>query len=381
MYDVIVCGGGPAGLTFSRYVAEKGFTVLVLEKKKTIGEPRHDSGATYPGTVTEHGLPLEVVANACNGVIFETPTKKIKREFKEEGYILNRREFDRQLALKALDNGVDLQVCSRVVKVDDAVYYRQLGDTQETKYRLAVDATGGETSWIAAQKGLSRPTGIFTTTVEYEVFCKEMDSPHIAHHGLGDYAPFGYAWFYPTGDRSAVVGCSRKEGTPPQVKEALQTFVKNVVEKRATHVRPVEIHMCTNKDYQPERTYADRLLVIGSAAKHNNPLWNEGIRYVMHQAKRNAEICSKLLEKDTLQARDLKACEDDWKKNRGSMWDYLKDLHEKGARLTNEQWDDLLGVLETVDDDLFIRICKSELTRKDVLKSSIKLAKLVASWK
>ncbi|MBU7046285.1 MAG: NAD(P)-binding protein, partial [Theionarchaea archaeon] len=37
MYDVIVCGGGPAGLTFSRYVAEKGFTVLVLEKKRTIG--------------------------------------------------------------------------------------------------------------------------------------------------------------------------------------------------------------------------------------------------------------------------------------------------------------------------------------------------------
>ena len=62
MYDVIVCGGGPAGLTFSRYVAEKGFTVLVLEKKKTIGEPRHDSGATYPGTVTEHGLPMKVVA-------------------------------------------------------------------------------------------------------------------------------------------------------------------------------------------------------------------------------------------------------------------------------------------------------------------------------
>jgi hypothetical protein len=63
------------------------------------------------------------------------------------------------------------------------------------------------------------------------------------------------------------------------------------------------------------------------------------------------------------------------------MWDYLKDVHEKGSRLTNEQWDSLLDVLESVDDALFIRICKSELTRKDIVKSSVKLAKLVAAWK
>ena len=36
MYDVVVCGGGPCGLTFSRYLAEKGFDVVVLEKKRTV---------------------------------------------------------------------------------------------------------------------------------------------------------------------------------------------------------------------------------------------------------------------------------------------------------------------------------------------------------
>jgi digeranylgeranylglycerophospholipid reductase len=381
MYDVVVCGGGPCGLTFSRYVAEKGFDVVVLEKKRTVGEPRHDSGATYPETICEHGLPIDVVANRCNGVVFETPTRHIRREFSEEGYILDRRRFDRVLAQKAVDAGVVIEVGAHVSGGDGRVHYRKFGRVHEVEGRLTVDATGGENSVLAVQKGLSHPTGKATTTVEYEVFCRKIDTPTIAHHGLGDFAPHGYAWIYPTGDKSAVVGCSQIGEQPAAVRNTLEYFMKTVLERRAHHPVPVEIHVCTNSDYTHEKTYADRLLVMGSAAKHNNPLWNEGIRFVMHQAKRNADICSKLLEKDRLTAKDLKACEDDWKKNRGSMWDYLKDVHEKGSRLTNEQWDSLLDVLESVDDALFIRICKSELTRKDIVKSSVKLAKLVAAWK
>lgn len=384
MYDVIVCGGGPAGLTFAKNVAEKGFDILVLEKRMAIGEPRHDTGATYTGTVTEHGLTMDVVANTCNGVIFETPTKKIQRVFETDdvGCILDRRTFARALAMKALDAGAVIQVCSTVSTfTGGGVQYNRFGNTAEVSGRLTVDATGGENSLIARQMGLSHHTGKKTTTVEYEIFCKEIDNPNIAHHGLGDYAPRGYAWMYPTGEKSAIVGCSRINDSVPHVRETLTQFLKKVVATRAVAPQPVEVHSCTNKDYLPEKTYADNLLIIGSAAKHNNPLWNEGIRYVMRQAKRSAKICTELLEKDELTAEDLKQCENDWKKNRGTMWGYLKNVHEKGARLTNEQWDDLLEILETVDDALFIKICKSEVTRMDILKFSRKLAALMSTWK
>ncbi len=382
MYDVIVCGGGPSGLTFSRYCGEKGFRVLALEKKRVIGEPRHDSGATYPETLSEHGLPKNVVANECNGVIFETPTKRIERKFKDLGYILKRRDFDRALAEKAVDAGVVIELGARVQEaVGGTVYYKKEGEMRTVEGRLVVEATGGENSVLAGQMGLSRATGRKTVTVEYEVFCTEFDDSSTAHHGLGGYAPQGYAWIYPTGERSAIVGCSQIEGTPSRVRETLKGFMKNVLEKRAVNPVPVEVHVCVNKEFIPEKTYADKLLVIGSVAKHNNPLWNEGLRFVMHQAKRDAAICEKLLEEDRLTAKDLKACEDDWKKNRGPVWDYLKDVHGKGSRLTNEQWDSLLGVLESVDDTLFIKICKSELTRMDVLKSSVKLTKLIKTWK
>ncbi|HEX17676.1 MAG TPA: FAD-dependent oxidoreductase, partial [Thermoplasmatales archaeon] len=38
-YDVIVVGGGPAGLVTSALIAERGFSVAVLERDREIGIP------------------------------------------------------------------------------------------------------------------------------------------------------------------------------------------------------------------------------------------------------------------------------------------------------------------------------------------------------
>ncbi|WP_286244011.1 FAD-dependent oxidoreductase [Methanobacterium ferruginis] len=35
-YDVAVVGAGPVGSTFARYMAEKGFNVAILEKKRKL---------------------------------------------------------------------------------------------------------------------------------------------------------------------------------------------------------------------------------------------------------------------------------------------------------------------------------------------------------
>ena len=38
-WDVIVIGGGPAGSTVARYVAEGGKDVLVIDGRESIGSP------------------------------------------------------------------------------------------------------------------------------------------------------------------------------------------------------------------------------------------------------------------------------------------------------------------------------------------------------
>ena len=38
-YDIIIVGAGPAGTTAARYAAQKGLSVLVLEKDRDVGYP------------------------------------------------------------------------------------------------------------------------------------------------------------------------------------------------------------------------------------------------------------------------------------------------------------------------------------------------------
>ena len=58
--DVLVVGGGPAGLVAARTVAARGYDVLVLERQRSIGETVRTSGATATTTVSRFGIPADL---------------------------------------------------------------------------------------------------------------------------------------------------------------------------------------------------------------------------------------------------------------------------------------------------------------------------------
>ncbi len=56
-YDVVIAGGGPAGLAMAEPLARRGFSVLVCERNREIGVPVRTSGGSWPADLRRLGLP------------------------------------------------------------------------------------------------------------------------------------------------------------------------------------------------------------------------------------------------------------------------------------------------------------------------------------
>ena len=200
-WDVIVIGGGPAGSTAARYIAEKHISVLVIDGKGEIGEPLQ-CGELIPSK--------EELQRLCPDVpemddLFQTPehaislrTNKLKLvppsgkglNFPFEGIMLNRPEHDKALIKLAKSKGVEYLTKTHVSKVEGDKVYTRNGLIFSAKVILGCGGTNDpirRDHWT--EKSLNIPVKFMLIDGEYD------DSTVELHFGSS--APGGYAWVFP----------------------------------------------------------------------------------------------------------------------------------------------------------------------------------------
>jgi len=284
-YDIIVVGAGPAGSIAARYAAEQGVSVLLLEKDRDVGYPVRCGEAISKAGVEEFIEPNpKWIAATISKFSFNSPDgTEVILDFGEAGYVLERRIFDYELARTAADAGAEILTRAYVngLIFDNGkvsgVKYEYQGEQKELKAKVVIAADGVE-SRVGRWAGLTTHIDFrdMESAVQITAANIPVDQNTLYFYFGQDYAPQGYFWIFPKGDKKANIGLG-VSGLIGKKKSAL-TFLNSFMERYypsapvlTTIAGGVPCSITLNKISTPG------IMLVGDAARQVNPLSGGGI--------------------------------------------------------------------------------------------------------
>jgi geranylgeranyl reductase family protein len=347
-YDVTVVGAGPAGSTAAKFLSEKGFNTLLMDKKKF---PRDKPCGG--------GLPLRVlqqfpyVANdeiieaySSSGTVF-SPSLNYSIQIKKNRPIISttlRKKFDFTLVQYAKDAGAVFKdgTAATVVRISDgnAQVHLDNGEVVDSEVIIGAD---GVNSTIAKNTGLrQRKTekGVCLLQ-EFDVDEKTMEDYFSELRHCYIHSRFkkvrGYGWVFAK-KRNLNVGFGVIQGyrTFRQQQNLLECYQQYLSLLKEQNLIPQNLPETPVKGgalpAEPlEKTYSDRLLLIGDAAGFINPLSGEGIYYAMVSGKIAAEIIAEALEKNDVTEHFLTKYQYRWQHSFGKEIDLILKVVKRGS--------------------------------------------------
>jgi geranylgeranyl reductase family protein len=315
--DVIVVGGGPAGLIAARELAAAGRTVRVLEEHDVIGTPVHCTGVLGLDAFDELNLSRRAIIGAADAARFVAPngtTVSIGVEHVRAA-VVDRALFDRELAASAVAAGAAIETGVRVTAVaqrDASVAVQTSGADAPVTARAAILACGASYRFNRAL-GLGVPS-VLVHSAQLELPFPRIDSVQV-HFGRA-VAPGGFAWVVPferDGAPHARVGllCERDAGA------RFETFAASLRAEYGISDPWPEPRLRALPLGPVARTWTDRILAVGDAAGLVKPTTGGGIYYGLLTGHLAAGVLVEALREDRLNARRLREYERRWRARLG----------------------------------------------------------------
>ena len=164
MKDVAVIGAGPAGIHAAYLLAQSGLNVVLFEAQNRIGDRAICSGVVGDEAFPRFDLPRQTVLSEIRSIQAVSPSgRKLEHRTDEPlAQVIDKAEFNRSLAQRAVDAGADLQLGCWVnsLQVDKALRCDSIPSCRvrprEYQAQVAVITTGVNGSLTSAL-GLAQP--------------------------------------------------------------------------------------------------------------------------------------------------------------------------------------------------------------------------------
>jgi geranylgeranyl reductase family len=294
-YDVAVVGAGPVGSTFARKMAEKGFEVVILEKKREIGVPLQCAGLVGKRIKEVNILPDEFIINPVHGGFLHSPDDTVLSVSKEkpEAYVLDRVEYDKFLAQLAVDSGAEILLNQRVEKVDPVNGIMNLNSNTQISADVVVGADGHSS---IVSNTFNPPVESFQAA-QYLIDVGEkrfqMDFVHLY---VDSRVSPGFLWVIPISESTARVGLFAN-GSYQQLIIILNELLNKRSELRRATILKKYYGVIPRHDPN-KQLVKDKVILLGDAASQVKPTTGGGLIMGFVSAEMASQAASRALETD-----------------------------------------------------------------------------------
>nr|BBH91928.1 digeranylgeranylglycerophospholipid reductase [Thermogemmatispora argillosa] len=387
--DVVVVGGGPAGLAAAEAVARQGVGVLVLERQSEIGYPIHTSGGSWIQDMQELGVPAQLY-HPIPQVFFLSPRQEVALRYDPPvACVLDVRGLYQHLAARAIAAGAELrlrhvvdQVLLEEGRVCGVTVRDACGRRLTIRSRVTIDASG-MARHIAVRAGLAKAFRRYGYGAEYDLY-----APHYPQEELyllmgSRVAPSGYAWVFPRGQGRVRVGVGVIH---PDSDDDARSYLGYLLHEeprlrdKFRGASPLEYHTGLFPAEGPaERFSWAGLLLAGDAGGQGSTLVGEGIRFAIYAGRLAGEIAAEAIKEDDISASFLERFDQRWRARFGREMELAYLINRHIAAYGDEQWDDALRLLRHLTPAQWAQAMRGEFTAGLLMSIVARSPRLIAS--
>ncbi len=388
-WNVLIVGGGPAGLAAAEAAAKQGARTLVLERQNEIGYPVHTSGGSWVSDMEVLGIPRHLY-HPINKVFFVSPHREVPLHYNPAvACVLDVRGVYQHLAGRAVAAGATLRMRHTVEQTlieDDRIVgvtaKNHRGERVEFRADVTIDASGFSRH-IGVRTEMGKAFHRYGYGAEYDMYAPNYPQDELYLIMGSQFAPRGYAWTFPRGNGRVRLGVGvLHPDSDDDARVYLDSIVRDLPQLTAKFkdASPIEYHTGLFPSERPlERFSRDGLLLAGDAGGHGSTLVGEGIRFAIYSGQMAGAVAAEAVKAGNTSSAFLERFDKRWRARFGRDMDISYMINKRIANYTDEQWDGALDLMKRLTPAQMAQALRGDFTTGLVMGILARNPGLIAS--